>query len=127
MKIKELTESLQSIGPVYHGTNKTFASFNDATLGTSSGDPNAVLGHFFTSSKNEAMLYGKNIIIAHLTIRNPYEASMDELVSLDKEDYVQLKQDLISDGYDSIIAQDDDSGEYWYVVFSVKQIKVVPE
>ena len=126
MKIRELFESVQAIGPVYHGTNNTFTNFNDATLGTSTGDPNSVLGHFFTSSKREALLYGKNVITAQLSIKNPYEASMDELVSLEKEDYIQLREELVSDGYDGIVAQDDDSGEYWYVVFSTNQIKILP-
>jgi hypothetical protein len=126
MKIRELFESVHAIGPVYHGTSGSFTNFSDATLGTSTGDPNSVLGHFFTSSKREALLYGKNVITAQLYIKNPYEASMDELVSLEKEDYIQLREDLVNDGYDGIIAQDDDSGEYWYVAFSNNQIKILP-
>lgn len=125
MRIRDLFEFIQTIGPVYHGTNNKFTNFSDATLGTSTGDPNSVLGHFFTSSKREALLYGKYIITAQLSIKNPYESSMDEIVSLEKEDYIQLKEELVSDGHDGIVAQDDDSGEYWYVVFSINQIKIL--
>jgi hypothetical protein len=126
MKSSEfIIESAQRVGPVYHGTSGSFTNFNDATLGTSSGDPNTVLGHFFTSSKEEALMYGKNIIAAQLVLRNPYEATMDELVSLDEEDYRTMREELIEDGYDSIIALHDEGADVWYVVFSNTQIKII--
>jgi hypothetical protein len=113
-----------SLGVVaYHGTNNKFSSFDNATLGTSTGDPNAVLGHFFTTSIREAKLYGKYIISASLTMNKTYEATMDELVGLEKEDYLELREELIADGYDSIIAEHDEGDDVWYVVFSTNQIK----
>jgi hypothetical protein len=120
-----IIESAQHVGPVYHGTRGSFTNFNDATLGTSTGDPNTVLGHFFTSSKQEALLYGKNIITAQLALRNSYEATMDELVSLDEEDYRTMREELIGDGYDSIIAPHDEGEGVWYVAFFDNQIKII--
>ena len=120
-----IIESAQHVGPVYHGTRGSFTNFNDATLGTSSGDPNTVLGHFFTSSKQEALLYGKNIITAQLALSNSYEATMDELVSLDEEDYRTMREELIGDGYDSIIAPHDEGEGMWYVAFFDNQIKII--
>ena len=120
-----IIESAQHVGPVYHGTRGSFTNFNDATLGTSSGDPNTVLGHFFTSSKQEALLYGKNIITAQLVLSNSYEATMDELVSLDEEDYRTMREELIGDGYDSIIAPHDEGEGMWYVAFFDNQIKII--
>ena len=50
---------------------------------------------------------------------------MDELVGLEKEDYLDLREELIADGYDSIIAPHDEGDDVWYVVFSTNQIKFV--
>jgi hypothetical protein len=52
-----------------------------------------------------------------------YEATMDELVGLEKEDYLELREELIADGYDSITADHDEGDDVWYVVFSTNQIK----
>lgn len=119
-----ITESVSRV-VAYHGTNNKFSSFDNATLGTSTGDPNAVLGHFFTSSIREAKLYGKYVISASLTMNKTYEASMDELVGLDEEDYINLREELLADGYDSIVAPHDEGDDVWYVVFSNNQIKVI--
>jgi len=125
MRAREfITESVSGV-VAYHGTNSKFSSFNHATLGTSTGDPNAVLGHFFTSSINEAKLYGKHIISASLQMNRTYEATMDELVGLDEEDYLNLREELIADGYDSIMAPHDEGDDVWYVVFSNNQIKIL--
>jgi hypothetical protein len=111
---------------VYHGTRSQFTNFKNATLGTSTGDPNAVLGHFFTSSMEEARLYGNYVISATLQLNNPYETDMDELVGLpEEEDYIELRDELMSQGYDGLIAPHDEGDGYWYVVFSPNQIKIV--
>ena len=125
MRASEFIAESTSGVVAYHGTNSKFSSFGDATLGTSTGDPNAVLGHFFTSSAREAKLYGKYIISASLTLNKTYEATMDELVGLEKEDYLDLREELIADGYDSIIAPHDEGDDVWYVVFSNNQIKLL--
>ena len=125
MRAREfITESVSGI-VAYHGTNNKFSSFDNATLGTSTGDPNAVLGHFFTSSMREAKLYGKYVISASLTMNKTYEATMDELVGLDEEDYLNLREELIAGGYDSIVAPHDEGDDVWYVVFSNNQIKFI--
>lgn len=106
----------------YHGTDNRFLVFNDDILGNSTGDPNTVLGHFFTNTISEAKLYGETIIEASLVMNKSYDATMDELVSLDIDDYVTMRDELINSGFDSIIAPHDTGNGLWYVIFSANQV-----
>ena len=111
---------------VYHGTNKAFDAFSRETAGTATGDPNAVLGFFFTTSASEAALYahgeGANVVPVHLRIQKPYEATMDELASLEAEDYEAMLEDLVAQGHDGIVAETDDGSHRWFVAFEPNQI-----
>jgi hypothetical protein len=108
---------------VYHGTNAEIKAFDKSMAGAGTGDPNTVLGFFFTDQKQDAKRYGNKVNELYLSIKNPYEASMDELVSLEKEDYEAMLDDLISQGYDGIKASFDDGDGNWYVAFEPTQIK----
>jgi hypothetical protein len=79
---------------VYHGTNKQFASFDRAAGSSKTGNPNAVLGHFFTRDSGEASRYtqdwgkdGGAVIPAFLSVRNPYEMSFKEFDDLAMAEY----------------------------------------
>ena len=108
---------------VYHGTNQDFKVFDASMASTSTGDPNTVLGFFFTDQQHDAARYGDKMLQVYLSIKNPYEATMDELVSLEKEDYEAMRDDLIASGHDGIVAPFDDGEGNWYVAFNSAQIK----
>jgi hypothetical protein len=62
----KLTEDI--VGPVYHGTDKTFGSF-EMGMPSSSGVKSS--GIFFTKSKAVAQGYGDNVVTANLDIEDP--------------------------------------------------------
>lgn len=56
----------------YHGTEQSFKRFSNSAIG-SRGEPGfAGKGFYFTNRKNYAREYGKNVMEAHLNIKNPY-------------------------------------------------------
>ena len=56
----------------YHGTEQSFKRFSNSAIG-SRGEPGFTgKGFYFTNRKNYAREYGKNVMEAHLNIKNPY-------------------------------------------------------
>lgn len=74
---------------VYHGTNADFAEFDKALRSGKTGNPNAMLGFFFTPRAQEASRYAKDwgseggaVAPVYLSIKNPYEMSFKEFDDL---------------------------------------------
>ena len=121
-KQREATKKEQKI-TVYHGTEAKFDRFDDTKLGTSEfAVQSSQLGHFFSSSKDEANKYGKNLVSANIEMANPYITSWD---NVKEEDGLDLKNKLKKQGYDGVIIRDKGKPDY-YVAFNSDQIKILP-
>ena len=127
---------------VFHGTNKKFNSFDKGKAGTSDGGPGVYDGFFFTDDAGVADRYAensvlqnkgkKNIVEAHLNIKNPRVLDNSELVA--DGDYLDIDYEIkqaIKNGNDGLIAKNmpyydnigDESLENYYIPFSPNQIK----
>jgi hypothetical protein len=95
----------------YHGTNKFFKNFDFSKIGDNTADLNNVnLGACFTDNYDYAMDYaeyagGNTVLKAHISVNNPYEISNSQLedICTDAETAQAFKDQIIADGYDSII------------------------
>lgn len=102
---------VESIGEVfYHGTNSKFDSFN-----SSSGM------YWFTPDRRAARAQGQYVVAANLVLNNPYDWQQGD----PEPDTPGFKEQLISQGYDGIIAPSNISVDDDYIVFSPDQIKIV--
>jgi len=147
---------------VYHGTSEEFDAF-DKNAKSKSNHPSSKLGIFFTASEKLANLFnrdtdgvggfpdyktlppkkGAKVVKANISIKNPkvftakeYKALMvseDYNKTSDANDYIKLRDKLISEGYDGIKIENDfhnETGEYQsdqYVAFEPSQIKLIKE
>ncbi len=107
----------------YHGTNEVFDTF-DPNKESKTTHTTSTLGHFFTTDKKTASAYGQHVLPVYLHIQNPYKMSFQEATSLKTlEESKQRQQELINEGYDSIIME---TGTNPYViVFDSSQVKSV--
>lgn len=114
---------------VYHGTAEDFDVFLDKS-GRATGHSTAGLGHFFTSDRSLAERYAENasdgvpaderLIDAYLSIKNPYELTLDEAQSLDTPEAAKaFRQFLERAGYDGIHIPEADN----WIAFRSNQIK----
>ena len=128
---KEIEEDIS----VFHGTDTDFENFESKFLGSANGTaPINKTGFSFTSDKNVAKTFGKNIIEAKVDIQNPM------IIDAKGKDYSEFKdtlnqqlENIDKDKYDGIIIKNyKDAGVYGqptisdhYIPFSEKQIKTV--
>ena len=103
----------------YHGTKENFEIFDDAIAASKGDHSTSQLGHFFTTNRNEALQYGDKIMEAYLSLRKPHITTWKDIK---EEDGYDLKQKLISQGYDGVLIRDG-KGSDWYVVFTPSQIQ----
>jgi hypothetical protein len=89
---------------VYHGTTSDLESLAPDMAGAKTGNPNAVLGSFFTRDAKEASRYasdwgknGGNVIPAHLSLQNPYLMPYSEFDDLAMEAYRGVRSDPLHD------------------------------
>ena len=78
----------------YHGTDSDFLEFDFTKIGYNSGN----FGHYgygvyFSTEKNEARIYGKNIIECYLKVENPFMATEKQIMEL-KEKQAGIIDDL---------------------------------
>lgn len=89
---------------VYHGTTASFTAFDPAKLGAATRHPSARLGFFFSASPEVADLWtqslddstwppkmvpreGGNIVPGYLSIRNPFELSVEKFREINATPY----------------------------------------
>lgn len=99
---------------VYHGTTKSFNEFNTTDFGALLGK-----GGYFTADQADAKQYsggGKRIVSAYLSIKNPYyvKSAMEVVPS---------RGDMLSDGYDGVVYNNEDGSIKWAVAHNPNQIK----
>lgn len=88
----------------YHATDAEFSEFNEPNDKTK---PTSKLGIWFTKDKNYIEMFGKNQIAAKLSYNKPYIISYDRWDAMrmahakDANYFNNLRQRLISEGYDS--------------------------
>lgn len=80
----------------YHGTNADFTVFDYGKIGTSSGVGILGDGFYFTDNKTLSLQYGKKVYECYVSIKNPYQATRDDLYKIDT---VMLEKE----GYDGVI------------------------
>jgi len=112
---------------LYHGSNADIASFADKVPTSKTGNPNAVLGDFFTYDPVEASRYASPILSnkphlqtgavypVFLNRENTYRASYKEMDDMAMELFhnpqnptekaKKFREQLIADGYDSVAAK----------------------
>ena len=70
IKLKSLLfESKFNIGPVYHGTDAEYDTFDISKIGAAT--QTVVRGFFFTDDVTLARKFGKRVIVAYLSLKNP--------------------------------------------------------
>jgi hypothetical protein len=88
----------------YHGTDAEFSEFKEPDDKTA---PTSKLGIWFTKDKEYTEMFGKRQIAAKLTYNKPYVISYDRWDAMrmshakDANYFNNLRQDLISKGYDA--------------------------
>lgn len=114
---------------VYHGSPNDFKKYNIKMLGKNTGDPNTTLGMYFTSSKEEAKMYGNNVLEFYINITNPYYTTDTEIAGLDEDTIDDFREEISEGNHDGIIADIEDidtnseTGEQWFIVFNSKNIR----
>ena len=118
----------------YHWTTDEdgFGEFGDGHLGSNNeGVPSSAMGHWFSLDKSEADDYFNTngygrVITANLNVYNLYNMSEDDFYDYDSggsnktfQDANQLKQQLISQGYDGIKVGG------WVCVFDPSKIRII--
>lgn len=87
----QVVDSLNNPLIVYHGTNKQFDKFDISKINSSEPSGDYIgCGFYFTSSKETAAKYGKNIKSCYLKINNP-------LIIHDKNDAQKLRDSFGGD------------------------------
>ena len=140
----------------YHGTRSDFTSFDQGRSRANTGHPTAGLGFWFSKDPKIAEMFageqldpsawppkmlpasGARTIPAYLSIENPYEMRLGELLNMTRptkhpRDIGQFKSDLIAKGYDGIHVKGDpqvaerfggdEYGADTWVAFNPEQIK----
>jgi hypothetical protein len=97
---------------VYHGTDNENLTVFDLMQARKNAD---IPSFFFTTNREEAEGYGRNVISAFLNIRNPVEKPNANMRGSD------VRKQLEQNGYDGTIVVDDYSTEY--AAFNSIQIK----
>jgi hypothetical protein len=127
---------------VFHGTNKEFDNFSADLLGTQTGADSSLLGYFFTEKvsgehdfitsgaevwatepSSGRFKEGANIRPTYLDIKNPKKYSASEMADIhfgNKASVTELRNRLISEGYDGISGNAGD--ENWHIAFRPDQI-----
>jgi len=57
----------------FHGTHAFFDQFEDHYRGSNTAWDNTVHGFFFSSKKENVLMFGDTVVTAHLDIRNPLD------------------------------------------------------
>ena len=101
----------------FHGTNKRFDEFNKSVRGSYGK------GFYFTQSEGTAFSYGNIIMKCKLILNNPFYLNSDTFSLWSNKYYNKdkstLTKRLISDGYDSVVTQNE------VVVFESNQIIIL--
>jgi hypothetical protein len=122
--------------PMYHGTDASFAAFDDSKLGSRTDPGFFGFGHYFVSDQANAQRWGKNVMAAHIELRNPlvvngitdFVAKSGQQKTEGKPAYAKEMQrvtkHLISQGYDGVVYHRSD-GKTQAVAFRADQIKPI--
>jgi hypothetical protein len=108
-----------NVGPVYHGTDAKFTTFERDKAGKRGTWPSRELGYFFSPKDWAAKTYGKRVISVFLRLSNPWKMGTDFNASLTAENAKQWGEKLKKGGYDGVIIGMNQE----YVVFDPNQIK----
>lgn len=120
---------------VYHGTNSDFDRFDETFLGQNTEfnatdygfAQTAYIGFWFNEdADNLTSIYNK-ILECEIEIENPFyvESLADLVILASEEGGKELRERLISEGYDGIMLEDDEEfGGTSYIVFNSNQIEI---
>lgn len=119
---------------VYHGTDADFNSFDKKMLGSANGSaPVNMLGFNFTDNPELAQSFGKNLIKATVSLKNPY------VIDAEGQNYSEFKHELndlldnVTKKHDGVIIRNyADAGKYsddyihgnHFIVFDPSAIQV---
>lgn len=117
-----------NIGPVWHGTDENFSSFNSETWGYNTGTGDIGDGFYFTSNSNYAKEFGSNLMRVFLKIAKPAGnkiLSNEKVINAIDDDmgFTTVQEVLNGMGYDSIISTIRGQNEDEIVVWNPSQIK----
>lgn len=118
---------------VYHGTESDFYEFKHGKA-IGSGDKFGYLGEAFYATNDESVAetYGDRVIPIFLNLKNPYVVNDPAFTSPHSAGSfaksLNVSPDKVSDllksqGYDGVIAKDEDMGYVEYAVYNSNQIK----
>ena len=118
---------------VYHGTESDFYEFKHGKA-IGSGDKFGYLGEAFYATNDESVAetYGDRVIPIFLNLKNPYTVDDPAFTSPHSAGSfaksLNVSTDKVSDllklqGYDGVIAKDEDMGYVEYAVYNSNQIK----
>lgn len=121
---------------VNHGTNETFSKFDASFLGKNT-DGNATdesfaqtahLGFWFNEGGDLSIAYDK-IMRCAVEIENPCHIDSIETLAFwiesSEKTADELRSQLVEEGYDGIIIEDEEFGGTSYVAFDVEQITML--
>lgn len=97
-----------TVGPVWHGSDKTFTEFKTSR------------GSYFTDDPNTAKVFGENVSPYYLKLKNPFNETPDLMSS---EINSREANNLFKLGYDGIVGTVAGIGKKEYAVFDPTQIK----
>lgn len=109
---------------VYHGSENKYNSIPDIPITKSDNKGNqSALGMWFSPKKEIAEFYGSNVIESKLNLNNPkiYEAKEFNLMK-GKVDFLELRKQLESQGYDGVYVKSGKGSNAEYAVFNSKSI-----
>jgi hypothetical protein len=108
---------------VYRGAESPASQVDFENLGAATGHPSSTLGMWFSSDQTDAATYGQTS--EHfLDIQNPKEYNADDSPVFDSpEEYTQLREELISQGFDGIVLDYRDiEGPVHFVAFNADSV-----
>lgn len=123
---------------VYHGTGADIEAFDPAKRGSSTREPDARRGFFFSSNPDIANEYamefrkgGANVVPAYLSLQNPYEID-HKGGDYDPDAFNEYINAAEDGGHDGVIIRNAGDGMYYggsvgdtYIAFKPTQIKSI--
>lgn len=114
---------------VYHGTERLFTEFDFALAGSKmSGRPHSYV--FFSSSREAALYFGPNVIVAEVDFWNPFIVSSEDAGKrspVEWADEVVLSNHFKDTDFDGVIIRDYCDGDTYsdvYIAMNEESIRI---
>lgn len=108
----------------FHGSEGKYDAIPDKPIAKADNKGNqSALGMWYSPKKEIAEFYGKNVVESQLNLTNPkvYEAKDFNLMK-GKTDFLELRKQLESQGYDGVFVKPGKGSNAEYAVFNSKSI-----